>query len=114
MLKSRYASQILVSVAAAALMVLLAGAAVALSTGDYIGKTEAEITESLKKQGYEVLEVDREGDLLEAEIVRDGKEYEISADSHTGKVVEILGGKEHEEHEKNEGSSIRRLFGIGN
>jgi hypothetical protein len=111
MLKSGHASQILVSMAAAAMMVLFAVPAVAFSTGDYIGKTVAEITVSLKKQGYKIIEIDREGEILEAEIARDGKEFEISADSRTGKVVEIVEGKEDE---KGEGSFIRRLFGIGN
>ena len=111
MLKSGHTSQILVSMAAAAMMMLFAAPAVAFSTGDYIGKTEAEITKSLKTQGYKIIEIDREGELLEAEIARDGKDFEISADSRTGKVVEIVEGKEDE---KGEGSFIRRLFGIGN
>ena len=116
MLKSGYASQILVSMAAAALMVFFAGAAVAvsslaISSGDYVGKTEAEITASLEKHGYKIVEFDREGDILEAEFSHNGELFEVSADSRTGKVVDII---EEKEEEKNEGSFIRRLFGIGN
>ena len=107
--KSGHAFQILVSVTAVAMMVLFAGAAVALSTGDYVGKTETEITKSLEQQGYKVNEIEREEGNLEADVVLDGKPYEIYTDPRTGKIVEIEEGDEG-----NEGSLIRRLFGIGN
>ena len=108
--KSGFTSQTLASVAAAALMMVFANAAVALSSGDYVGKTKAELTESLKKQGYKIIEVERESDVLEAEISRDGKVYEVSADIATGKVVEFI---EEAEEEGGEGSIIERLLRIG-
>ena len=110
MLKTGCASRSLASMAAIVLIAFSASSAFALSSGDYVGKTKAELTQSLKKQGYKIIEVERESDLLEAEISRDGKVYEISADIHTGKVVEFL---EEGEDEGNEGSIIKRLLGIG-
>ena len=109
MVKLGYTSRFIIALVVAAAFALPAGPAFALSSGEYVGKTAAEITESLKKHGYDIREIDREGDILEAEVILDGKLYEISADSRTGKIVEIIEGGAGE----NEGSIIRRLFGIG-
>lgn len=109
MLKSVCSSRLLVSFAVAAMLALPAGSALAaVMSGDYVGKTEAEITKTLEMKGYKVGEVDKENEILEAEVTLDGKQYEISADSRTGKIVEILEGEED-----NDGSFIKRLFGIG-
>ena len=66
--------------------------------GDYVGKSTAEITESLVQRGYKFREFDREdSSLLEAEVVRNGKPYEIFADPRTGKIVKIILGDETNE-----------------
>ena len=114
MFRSGNASRTLACAAAAAAMMLFANAAVALSTGEYVGKNEAEITESLKKQGYEVREVEKEGDVWEAEIVRDGKLWEISADPSTGRLIEVSDAEDAAEHDEKDGSLIKRLLSIGN
>ena len=62
-----------------------AGAAI----GDYVGKTRAEITQSLEQQGYKVREFEREGGLLEVEATRDGKRDEIHVDPQSGRIVGI-------------------------
>ncbi len=111
MIRSAYLSRLLASMAVAAALALPAGPAFAASSiGDYVGKTAAEMTASLEQQGYKVGEVEMEEGNLEAKVVLDGKPYEIYADSRTGKIVEIEEGGEDDE---NEGSLIKRLFGIG-
>lgn len=111
MIKSAYLSRLLASMAVAAALALPAGAAfAAASNGDYVGKTAAEITKNLEQQGYKVHEIERESGFLEAKAVLDGKPYDIYADPRTGKIVEVEEGGEDEE---NEGSFIKRLFGIG-
>ena len=104
-------SRILASLAIASAIALASGPAfAAVKIGDYIGKTEKEITASLEKQGFKIKEIDREGDLLEAEVTHGGKLFEVQADSKTGKIVEIIEGNDDE---GNEGSFIKRLLGIG-
>ncbi len=106
--KSAYLSRLLASMAVAAAFALPAGPAFAASSiGDYVGKTAAEITESLEQQGYKVGEIEMEDGKLEAKVVMDGKPYEIYTDPRTGKIVEI------EEDDEKGGSFIKRLFGIG-
>ena len=108
MIKSAYLSRLLASMAFAAALALPAGPAFAASSiGDYVGKTAAEITESLEQQGYKVGEIEMEDGKLEAKVVMDGKPYEIYTDPRTGKIVEI------EEDDEKGGSFIKRLFGIG-
>ena len=112
MIGSAYVSRFLASAALAAALVLsanLAGAA-AVSNGDYIGKTEAEMSANLEQQGYEVLRTETEDGNLEAEAVLEGKTYEIYADPRTGQIVEIEEGGEDDEKE---GSFIKRLLRIG-
>ena len=111
MIKSAYLSRLFASMAVAAALALPADPAFAASSiGDYVGKTAAEITESLEQQGYKVGEIEREGGNLEAKVVLDGKLYEIYADPRTGKIVEIV---ESSEDDEKGGSFIKRLFGIG-
>lgn len=57
--------------------------------GDYVGKTPAEITRSLERQGYRVREFEVENELFEVEATRDGKEDEIHVDPRTGRIVKI-------------------------
>jgi hypothetical protein len=111
MLKLSTPSRLLAALFVAAAVTLSAGSAfAALASGDYVGKTEAEITKSLEQQGYEVEEVAEEDGKLEAEVSLDGKPFEIFTDPQTGKVVEIIEGDEDGD---NEGSFLKRLFGIG-
>ncbi|MCZ6772600.1 MAG: PepSY domain-containing protein, partial [Proteobacteria bacterium] len=85
MINSAYLSRLLASAALAAALALPAGSAfAAASTGDYVGTTAAEITESLVQQGYEVSEI-----IFEIKVVLDGKPYEITLDPRTGEIVEI-------------------------
>jgi hypothetical protein len=59
----------------------------AVSTGDYLGKTKAEIAKSLETQGYEVEEFEKEDGLIEVEAAIDGVSYEIHVDPKTGEIV---------------------------
>ena len=61
----------------------------AVDTNDVLGTEEAAIVAALQQDGYEVLEVEAEDGYLEAEVLRDGKEFEIYVDAETGKVVKI-------------------------
>ena len=112
MVKSAYRSRFLASMAVAVALALPAGSAsaAAASNGDYVGKTAAEITESLEQQGYEVREIEMEEGNLEAKVVLDGKPFEIYTDPRTGQIVEIEEGGEDDEKE---GSFIKRLLRIG-
>ncbi len=106
--KSAYPSRLLASLAVAAAIALSAVPTfAAVVNGDYVGKTAAEITESLEKRGYKVNEIEEEDGNLEAKVVLDGKPFEIYADPRTGKIIEI------EEDDEEGGSFIKRLFGIG-
>ena len=78
MIKPANLSRLLASMAVAAVLALPAGPAfAAASNGDYVGKTEAEITENLVKQGYKVGEFEMEDGRLEAKVIMDGKPYDI-------------------------------------
>ncbi len=102
MIKSAYLSRLLASAALAAALAVPPGLAfAAASEGDYVGTVAAEITESLEQQGYEVDEIE-----LEVKVFLDGKPYEIKLDPRTGKIVKI-------EEDKQEGSFVKRLLGIG-
>ena len=105
MLKPTYPSRLLICLAVAAVLALPVGPAFALSSGDYVGKTAAEITKSLEQQGYKVNEIESEDDLLEAKADIDGKPYEIYTDPRTGKIVEIK-----EDNGDNDGSIIKRMI----
>ncbi len=112
MLKSPNASRFLICSAVAAAIALSAVPTfAAVVNGDYVGKTAAEITESLEKRGYKVNEIKEEEGNLEAKAVLDGTPYEIYTDPGTGKIIEV-----EEDNEENEGSIIKRwvfkLFGI--
>jgi hypothetical protein len=57
--------------------------------GDYLGKTQAEIAQSLQQRGYKIEEFEVEGGLIEVEATLDGQEDEIHVDPRTGKIVRI-------------------------
>lgn len=73
----------------AALALPLGVALAAAKEGDHAGKNADEITNYLSKQGYEVQEIEVEDGKLEAEVVLDGKKYEIYVDTATGNIVKI-------------------------
>jgi hypothetical protein len=62
---------------------------VAVSTGDYVGKSKAEITEKLISRGYKVKEFQYEGDLIDAEVDINGVPYEIHVNKNSGNIVGI-------------------------
>ncbi len=99
MSKSAYLSRLLASMPVVAAIVLSAGPAFAEpSHGDYVGKSTAEIAKNLLRQGYKFREYNRDdGSLLEAEVVRDGKPFEIFADPRTGRIVKVIAGDEARE-----------------
>ncbi|RZW12457.1 MAG: hypothetical protein EX266_01300 [Rhodobacteraceae bacterium] len=58
--------------------------AAALSAGDAVGTTEADIRAALKARGYEVTEI-----AIEVEATLDGEAYEIDVSLDTGEILEI-------------------------
>lgn len=65
-------------------------AADAVSTGDYHhGKSKSEIAEALKRQGYEVEELENEGGFNEVEAAVNGISYEIRVNPNSGIIVDI-------------------------
>ena len=112
MINSVYLSRRVACAALVAALALPAGSALAaaVSIGDFVGKTAAEMTASLEQQGYKVGEIEMEDGNLEAKVVLDGKPFEIYADPRTGQIVEIEEGGEDDEKE---GSFIKRLLRIG-
>lgn len=58
--------------------------AAALSNGEAVGTTEADIRAALEAQGYEIDEI-----AIEVEAMRDGVPYEIEISLATGEVLEI-------------------------
>ena len=106
-------SKLLVSLATASSIALFAGSALAaVKVGDYVGKTEKEMTASLKKHGFTIEEVEKEGGYLEAEVTaKDGKMFEVQADPTSGKVVEIMEGEDDEGSAI--GAMLKKVLGIG-
>ena len=74
---------------AAALALFASAATAAVVTGDYVGKSKAEIAQSLEQQGYEVRKVETEDGYLEAYALVDRKRFEIYVDPQSGNVVKI-------------------------
>ena len=70
-------------------LALPAGLAAAAAAGSYAGKSEAEITRYLEAEGYQVGEIETEGDEIEAHATKDGVAYEIEIDPQSGKIEEI-------------------------
>lgn len=73
----------------AAVALPLGVALAAVQEGDHAGKNANEIADFLSKQGYVVEEIEVEDGKLEANVVLDGKEYEIYIDPETGNIVKI-------------------------
>ena len=90
MKQSKHICWIFAAMFAAATISLSANSAVAaVANGDYLGKTKAEITKTLKEQGYKVLEVLKDDDEWEMEVSLGKQGYEIKSDVKTGKILEI-------------------------
>ena len=88
-MKRSKARRLTLAAAAAALTLPAALALAAVTKGDYAGKTEGEIIQSLEQQGYSVRKVETEDGYLEAYALLDGQRYEIYVDPETGKVVKV-------------------------
>lgn len=73
----------------AALIAAPAVAFAAVSVGDVIGTTEAEIRANLESEGYVITEIEFEDDEIEVEVIYEGKELEIELAVDTGAIVEI-------------------------
>ncbi len=98
MSRSAYRSRLLASMVAAAFSLAAGPTFADPSHGDYVGKSTAEIAKNLLRQGYKFREYNRDdGSLLEAEVVRDGKPFEIFADPRTGRIVKVIAGDEARE-----------------
>lgn len=74
---------------ATAAMFLLASPALALEKGDTLGKSEAEIRQTLESMGYEVRKIETDDGELEAYALKDGKRLEIYVDATQGTVSRI-------------------------
>lgn len=90
MTKLAHARTAIATVVTATALALFAGTATAaVVNGDYVGKSKAEIAQSLEQQGYEVRKVETEDGNLEAYAVLDRKRFEIYVDPQSGNVVKI-------------------------
>lgn len=56
---------------------------------DTLGTTLTEVAAALTERGYDLREIEREGDRIEAEVTRDGRRTEIYVDAATGRVTKI-------------------------
>ena len=70
-----------------------------VSHGDTVGKSEAEIRESLSKSGYEVQSIEIERGEIEVNAVLDGKSFEIEIDPSTGLVTEVEADDDDDEED---------------
>lgn len=61
----------------------------AVSTGDYLGKSKADITKTLVSRGYEVEEFENAGGLIDVEAAINGVPFEIHVDLNSGSIVGI-------------------------
>jgi len=73
----------------AALFAAPAVAFAAVSVGDTIGTTEAEIRANLESKGYVINEIEFEDDEIEVEVIYEGQEFEIELAVNNGTIVEI-------------------------
>ena len=81
---------------------VLGTAALALSAGDQLGTTEAEIRDMLVAQGYTVDEIEAEDGGFEVEVMRDGTAFEIEV-AASGEITEIeLEDDEDDEDEEDD------------
>ena len=75
---------------AAALAALIpVGAYANFTVGQTLGTDPEEIRALVEQEGYDVTEIEIEGDEIEVEYIVDGVEYELEIDRATGAVLEI-------------------------
>ena len=74
---------------ATAALFLAAAPALALEKGDTLGKTAAEVSQTLAGMGYDVRKVETDDGKIEAEVAKDGQRLEIYVDPATGTVSRI-------------------------
>lgn len=77
------------AVFAAALFVAPAHAMSKITVGSTVGTTIGQIATALEADGYTVLEIEVEGDTIEADVILGNREFEIDVDVTTGKVLSI-------------------------
>jgi len=84
------------ALAGGALLLPLTASASELATGDYVGKTKAEVTATLEKQGYKINDIDQEHGKFEVEVEKkvdkgaaDPSDIDIKIDQATGKIVKV-------------------------
>lgn len=80
---------VLPAVFAAALLLAPANALAETAVGSTLGTTIGQIATALEADGYTVLEIEVEGDRIEAEVVSGNRKFEIEVDIATGKVVSV-------------------------
>ena len=65
------------------------GAYANFAVGDTVGTDLEEIRAQFEAQGYNVMEIELDGDEIEVEYMVDGQEYEVEIDVATGMVLEV-------------------------
>ena len=70
-------------------LLIPAAALAQLDVGQQLGSTEADVRAVLTGMGYEVQEIEIEGNEIEAEVMLDGVELEIEVAMDTGLITEI-------------------------
>jgi len=70
-------------------LLIPAAALAQLDVGQQLGSTEADVRAALTGMGYEVQEIEIEGNEIEAEVMLDGVELEIEVAMDTGLITEI-------------------------
>lgn len=88
-MSNRSSLTLAVALVASALALPAGVANAAVSTGDYVGKSQTKIAKSLKREGYKVLEFEMESGLIEVEVTYRGKQYEIVISAETGRILGI-------------------------
>lgn len=85
-----------VAIAGGTLLLPLTASAADLAKGDYVGKTKAEITATLEKQGYKINDIDHERGKFEVEVEKkadtetvDPDDIELKIDQATGKIIKV-------------------------
>lgn len=88
-MKPPFKSSALTLLSATGLIASMGAALAAVSVGDRLGTTEADIRAALSAQGYVVEEIETENGELEAEVTLDGQELDVVVDAQSGLVLEV-------------------------
>lgn len=88
-MKAPFNSAAITLLSATGLIASMGVALAAVSLGDNLGTTEADIRSALTSQGYTVEEFETEDGKLEAEVMKDGQEMEVVIDAKSGLVLEL-------------------------